>query len=609
MQHPSRPRNGRDNGPHKADMLVAGHSPAAEPSRAPASRSNNADTSPNGNGAHAPHRANGTTGPAANGVAQTYAKIPVPVPVPISALEAEQVARTQQADRARISPAAVVAPTPGAAVPTAPLDIPSLPPVPRSPARLTPVVLVLLEIVLDITSIAGGFTLAFVLYFSGGDQVASAPDVSNYTRMLVVTVTTIIITFYFSKLYSLKRGASRVDEFYKIAASVSMGTVLSLASSSLMLGDVFNYSRQVLLTGWLLTILFVASMRILYSIVLGALRKRGLDRSRVLIVGAGPTAQMVEERLRHHRTLGYTVVGMVESTNSERPLNSRSRVPILGNLPKLPELVRKHNADEVIIALSGASDKQLRDIMTLLRDESVSVKIYPDAFQLMTQNEVSVGELSGLPLLSIKDVALRGWNRRFKRAFDVAFSLFALILTAPLMLLIALIIKITSTGPVFFIQERVGLDGRPFQLVKFRTMKIALEGEETTNPQEGMPNWTVRNDPRRTRLGTFLRRFSLDELPQFYNVLVGEMSVVGPRPEQPAYVQEFARRWGDAYLMRHREKAGLTGWAQVNGLRGDSSIEQRTAADIYYVEHWSVLFDLKIIVRTVLAMFRGKNAY
>jgi exopolysaccharide biosynthesis polyprenyl glycosylphosphotransferase len=176
------------------------------------------------------------------------------------------------------------------------------------------------------------------------------------------------------------------------------------------------------------------------------------------------------------------------------------------------------------------------------------------------------------------------------------------------MLLIALAIKLTSPGPVFFIQQRVGLDNVPFNLVKFRTMRVDVEVVPNGTGTDGKPGWTVENDPRRTSLGTFLRRFSLDELPQFFNVLVGEMSVVGPRPEQVHYVQEFAERIPD-YLRRHREKAGITGWAQVNGIRGDTSIEERTRYDLYYVENWSLLFDLKIIVRTVWAMFQGKNAY
>lgn len=569
--------HGRNHGPNRAQMMAASHAPVAEPARA-------------GKGVRA-------GGPAPSTEVIEEAAAASAVPVPLSPAEAEQVARGQRDARQGRTGAGE------------PVQIPSLPPLPKQPAKLTPVVLVLTETLLDVAAVAGAFTTAYAIKSSQPDQQLPPSDSPIYLTMLGVTVASIIVSFYLSKLYNLKRGASRVDEFYKIALAVSMGTLGSLAVSSLILGEEFNYSRQVLLTGWVLTVLFVTAMRLVYSAGIGTLRRRGFDRARVLIVGTGPTAQMVEERLRHHGTLGYTVVGMVDVNPAETARNEhRLRAPILGNLQKLPVLVRKHNVDEVIMALSGASDKQLRDILGLLEDETVSVKIYPDAFQLMTQNEVSVGELSGLPLLSVKDVALRGWNRRVKRAFDIVFSLIVLVLTAPLMLVIALAIKLSSPGPVFFIQERVGLDGKPFQLVKFRTMKVDVDEGETPKLKEGMPGWTVRNDPRRTRIGTFLRRFSLDELPQFYNVLVGEMSVVGPRPEQPAYVQAFAQSI-PKYLRRHREKAGLTGWAQVNGLRGDSDIGTRTAADLYYVENWSVLFDLKIIVRTIWTMIRGKNAY
>ncbi len=474
-------------------------------------------------------------------------------------------------------------------------------PAAHAPLRLTPVVLVLVQMVIDVMSVAGAFGLAYWLRFKSDiiPQFAE-PDNPTYATMLAVTIVTMLVTFYFSRLYSFKRGASRVDEFYKIAAAVSMGTVLTLAINSLILGDKFVYSRQILLIGWLMAIGFVTISRILYSVAVGELRKHGVDRARVLVVGTGPTAYAVVTRLDKHRTLGYKVVGMVsENYLGDVPQETVGRIQVLGKLSNLLEIVRREKVDEVVVALQGASDRDLRDIMNLIQDESVSVKIYPDAFQLMTQNEVSVGELSGLPLITVKDVALRGWNRRLKRAFDIFFSALILVLTAPIMLVIALAVKLSSSGPVFFIQERVGLDGNPFALVKFRSMRT--DADPT--------GWTTENDPRRTKVGSFIRRFSLDELPQFFNVLVGEMSIVGPRPEQPEYVKEFTEKIGQRYLLRHREKAGITGWAQINGMRGDSSIELRTAMDIYYVEHWSVLFDLKIIVRTVVAMFRGKNAY
>lgn len=470
----------------------------------------------------------------------------------------------------------------------------------HAPAKIGPVILVLAEMLTDAVAITTAFALAYWLRFKTDISPRfTDPDNATYAVMLTITVITMLVTFYFSKLYTLKRGASRVDEFYKIAAAVSMGTVLALALNSLILGDKFVYSRQILLVGWVLVIVFVTVARLLYSVLVGELRKHGVSNARVLVIGTSITAYTVAARLEWQRTLGYRVVGLIENTTDPvEPGQKVGKMPVIGSLANLVDIIRSEHVDEIVMALQGASDKDLRGILRLIKDETVSIKVYPDAFQLMTQNEVSVGELGGLPLLSVRDVALRGWNRRIKRAFDILFSAVVLIVTSPLFLLIALAVKISSPGPVFFIQERVGLDNKPFRLVKFRSMKI------DANPS----GWTTENDPRRTNIGTFIRRFSLDELPQFFNVLIGEMSVVGPRPEQMEYVKEFAEKI-DRYLERHREKAGITGWAQVNGFRGDSSIDTRTKLDLYYVENWSVLFDLKIIVRTVIAMFRGKNAY
>jgi Undecaprenyl-phosphate glucose phosphotransferase len=487
--------------------------------------------------------------------------------------------------------------TPGEAVTP---QVPEFAPAPHHPTRLGPVALVLAEMALDIAAITVAFVLAYWLRFNSDIYPRfSEPDTATYATMLGVTVATMVMTFYFSRLYTIKRGASRVDEFYKIAAAISMGTVLSLALNSFILGDAFVYSRLVPPIGWLLAIIFVTLGRLIYSVIIGELRKQGIGRAHVLVIGTGPTAYTVASRLEWQRTLGYKVAGMVESTEQEvQPGRNVGKIPVLGSLPNLVEIIRREHVDEVIVALQGASDTDLRSILSRIKDETVSVKIYPDALQLMTQYDVSVGELSGLPLLNVRDVALRGWNRRIKRAFDIIFSGAVLVLTSPVLLLIALIVKLSSPGPVFFIQERVGLDNKPFRLVKFRSMRTDADPS----------GWTTANDPRRTSVGSIIRRFSLDELPQFFNVLIGEMSVVGPRPEQPEYVKEFAEKIPD-YLRRHREKAGITGWAQVNGFRGDSSIEVRTALDLYYVENWSVLFDLKIIVRTLVAMFRGKNAY
>jgi Undecaprenyl-phosphate glucose phosphotransferase len=277
-------------------------------------------------------------------------------------------------------------------------------------------------------------------------------------------------------------------------------------------------------------------------------------------------------------------------------------LPVLGRTSQLGRVVRATQADEVIIALGGRSSSDLMEIVSLAEDEEVTIKIYPDTFQLITNNDVSIGDLSDLPLVSVKNAALDNpWNRALKRVLDVTVAATLLLLGAPVLLLIALAIRLESRGPVFFLQERVGLDNRPFWMIKFRTMRTDAEQLGT---------WTTQNDPRVTRMGRLLRRTSLDELPNLINVLLGEMSMVGPRPEQTRWVEQFSQQI-PRYMRRHKEKAGLTGWAQVNGLRGDTSVEERTRYDLYYIENWSLLFDLKIMLRTAANFLTGKqeNAY
>jgi exopolysaccharide biosynthesis polyprenyl glycosylphosphotransferase len=216
--------------------------------------------------------------------------------------------------------------------------------------------------------------------------------------------------------------------------------------------------------------------------------------------------------------------------------------------------------------------------------------------------EVETSELTGLPLMRVRDVALRGWTRFLKRALDVAVSWSALVLLSPFLLLLAFLVKLTSPhGPILHVQERVGLDGRPFFMLKFRSMRPDAEADTG-------PVWAVPNDPRRTRIGAFIRRFSLDEFPQLINVLLGEMSLVGPRPERPEFVAQFAGMV-PRYAERHMEKAGMTGWAQVNGLRGQTSVLERTEYDLFYIETWSLAFDIKILLKTLAAVIRDRNAY
>ncbi|MFB0546973.1 MAG: exopolysaccharide biosynthesis polyprenyl glycosylphosphotransferase, partial [Anaerolineae bacterium] len=274
-------------------------------------------------------------------------------------------------------------------------------------------------------------------------------------------------------------------------------------------------------------------------------------------------------------------------------------VPILGGIEDIPALIDANEVDEVIISLPEASHQEILNIISKCEREKVDIKVFPDVFQIMA-SEVSIGDLGGLPLLTVRDIALRGWKLTLKRAVDLVCSAVGLVVLSPLMLLISLLIKLDSPGPVFYFQERMGLDAKPFWTLKFRSMRQDAEAETG-------PVWATENDPRCTRLGAFIRRLSIDEFPQLINVLLGEMSMVGPRPERPVFVEQF-RRQIPHYMDRHREKAGLTGWAQVNGLRGDTSIVERTKYDLWYIENWSLLLDFKIILRTLLRLFRDRSA-
>jgi exopolysaccharide biosynthesis polyprenyl glycosylphosphotransferase len=256
---------------------------------------------------------------------------------------------------------------------------------------------------------------------------------------------------------------------------------------------------------------------------------------------------------------------------------------------------------EVVVADPHVDNAEILDIVAACDRSRANVKVVPDVFHLVMK-EVGASEFGGLPMLQVRDVNLRGWNLLVKRAVDVIGAMVLLILLSPLMLAVAIAVKLTSPrGPVFFIQERVGVDGRPFPLVKFRSMHVDAEVASG-------PVWASPNDDRTTPIGRVLRRFSIDELPQLVNVIFGDMSLVGPRPERPHFVAQFSQLI-PRYDRRHQEKAGVTGWAQVNGLRGKTSVTERTLYDLFYVEHWSPAFDLKILLKTIAAVVRGRNAY
>jgi exopolysaccharide biosynthesis polyprenyl glycosylphosphotransferase len=468
----------------------------------------------------------------------------------------------------------------------------------RTQRQRVPVVMVSSHLLLDIIMAAVAFALAY--YTRANTDFAGifvAEFRATYIVIFALLTVTLIAVFWANGLYTPIRGRSTMDQLYKIVAGVSESVIISLAIGSFIMADQFIYSRQILITYWVMAIILIGGARGLHGVSVRGLRKRGLAQQRILIVGAGQTGRIVRERVGSAPSLGYKVVAFVDDSAT----GEIDGIPVRGKISDVADVLRHYRIDEVIIALSGAHSRDVMDIINRCDEESVSIKVCPDAFQIMTNNSMSISEMGGLPLISVKDMTLQGWKRAVKRVVDVCLSAGTLIILSPVMMMVALIIKISSPGPAFYAQERVGLDGETINVLKFRSMKVDAEA------QTGAV-WAHKDDPRRTKIGSFIRRFSIDELPQFINVLLGEMSIVGPRPERPEFVQQF-RQVIPSYMRRHREKAGLTGWAQVNGLRGDTSIEERTRYDLYYIENWSLWFDFKIMAMTLLEVFRGRNAY
>ena len=413
---------------------------------------------------------------------------------------------------------------------------------------------------------------------------------------LPATYGLVLVTIYFSqRMYRRRRPVTHLDEFFRIVVYNLLAMLFTVALLTLFLRE-FQYHRAFVLIGAGLTIVFDTVARVIHAQLQWQAQAKGVGDDRVLLIGAGEIGQMLLNKILLQPKLGYQIVGVIDAGKQSRSVMPAS-VPVLGALADVPWVIDRYGVDEVIIGLPESSNQELVNIISLCEREKVGIRVFPDVFQFMA-SEVTIGDLGGLPLLTIRDVALQGWKLTVKRIVDVILSAIGLVFLSPFMLLAALLIKLDSPGPVFYTQERMGLDAIPFKIIKYRTMR--------TDAEEEGPGWTVPDDPRKTKLGAFLRRFNIDELPQLINVLVGDMSLVGPRPERPVYVEQF-RQIIPRYMDRHREKAGLTGWAQVNGLRGDTSIGERTKYDLWYIENWSIGLDLKILIRTILQTLFGTN--
>jgi exopolysaccharide biosynthesis polyprenyl glycosylphosphotransferase len=455
------------------------------------------------------------------------------------------------------------------------------------------IVLVLLQLVMDIVLAAVAFYAAYRLSLLRDPSVGSF---SQYLPMMLIFVGTLIAVIFFNELYKRRRGQPKFEEFVTLFKAITIGMLIAIALISFAFKNTLDYRRPMMIFAWLLSLILLSVGRALHIQLQRQLMRRGIGSSDVLLVGTGDVARRILQRMLHAPQLGYQPMGLVDVNSGPQMVLG---VPVLGKAADLPHIIEDHGVEEVIICLPEASHRELIHIVSQCERERVSIRIYPDVFQIMA-SEVSISDLAGLPLLTMRDVALRGWHLAVKRVVDVLGSAIGLIVLSPLMMLTALLIKLESPGPAFYVQERMGLDANSFPMIKFRSMRADAEASG--------PGWTTPEDPRRTRLGSVIRRFSLDELPQLINVLLGDMSLVGPRPERPVYVEQF-RESIPRYMDRHREKAGITGWAQVNGLRGDTSIAERTKYDLWYIENWSLLLDLRIILRTLIRVFSDRQAY
>ena len=427
------------------------------------------------------------------------------------------------------------------------------------------------------------------------------PELSHYLPTIFLHTVTIVVMFYFSQLYHLKRAFSRIDQLRNVIGVVTLGTLLASGTQEFLLQNTaleIVYPRSLLFYVWFFSVILTIFGRELHRRFWSYLRRGGVVRDNLLIVGEGNIARTITEHVRGSPELGYNVVGIVSASEREGDMLG---FPYIGTYEDIPRLIDDMQVEQVIVALSDYRRGELVELINLCQRGKVDIKVYPDLFAHMV-GDLNVDDLGGRPLLTVRDIALRGWRLSLKRALDLLGATVGLIMLSPFMLITALLVRLESTGSAFYWQIRMGLDGRPFPMIKFRSMRQDAETDGRT--------WTVENDERVTRLGRLMRRSNWDEIPQLINVLLGQMSLVGPRPERPMYVQQFRQQIPN-YMQRHREKSGMTGWAQVNGMRGDTSIAERTELDRWYVEHWSLWLDITIIIRTVWQSITrsNRNAY
>ena len=466
----------------------------------------------------------------------------------------------------------------------------------------------LLHIVVDALIIAFSFVLAYRLRFYDmwspliHYKIIPAPigyvkPESDYINMLIFLIPCYLILYYVCNLYNPKRTTSRRVELFNLTKANFLGIIYCMAVLFFIKQQ--NYARLFLGMFAIMNLCIDFLFRMIINKILRTMRRSGRNLKHILLVGYSRTAEGYIDRLRAHPEWGYFVHGILDDNKSKE--ESYRNVRVIGNISMLKDLLSTNAYDEIAITLSINEFSKLEQIVAVCEKAGVHTKFIPD-YNHVIPTKPYTEDLDGLPVIHVRHVPLSSsLNNAIKRTVDIVGSLFGIIILAIPMLIVSIIIKITSPGPLIFAQERIGLHNKAFKMYKFRSMQVQEASEEKKA-------WTTANDPRVTPIGRFMRKTNIDELPQLFNVLRGDMSLVGPRPERPYFVKKF-QEVIPRYMIKHQVRPGMTGWAQVNGYRGDTSITKRIDCDLYYVENWTIWLDLKILFLTFFGHDVNKNAY
>ena len=457
-----------------------------------------------------------------------------------------------------------------------------------------------LHVLLDALVIFISYLIAYLIMYYNDDAIL-ALSAQVYFSALIIIIPLFLILYEFFELYTPKRISGRRSEIANISRANTIGVLI--VTLALYLGgknmNMHHFSRRLVIIFYILTNVLMVFERGFIRSFLMSIRTKGYNQKHVLLIGYSRAAEGYIDRVKQNPEWGYNIRGILDD-NKERGY-CYNGIKVIGTISNLHMILEMNVLDEIAITLSIKEYEHLEAIVNDCEKSGVHTKFIPD-YNNFIPTIPYIEDLQGLPVINIRHVPLTELHNAYiKRIVDIFGALFGIIVFSPVMIVTAILVKLTDGGPIIYAQERVGLHNKPFKMYKFRSMAVQKPSEEKSK-------WTTPNDPRVTAVGRFIRKTSIDEMPQFFNVLSGNMSLVGPRPERPFYVEKF-REEIPHYMIKHQVRPGLTGWAQVNGFRGDTSIQKRIDHDLYYIENWTLGFDFKIMFLTIFKGFINKNAY